>query len=258
VRWATIAAGVIEYEGKPAVIATLFDITDLKQAEAEKVKLYEERIAEEKKHLEEKDKIMMDLHDGIGGITTNISILSALALKTTDLEKIKKTFATIARLSREGVSEIRSFMQSLDAKELNWSTLAAELRRQGSGMVEPHNMSFTFEASVDDIEGQPGSLLWVNLFRVYKEALTNVIKHSQAGSVVVTLKINENSLQLTVRDDGIGWNEIKKNGRGLSNMRKRAEEVGGCVTLSAENGVRMQLEIPLSAAYPLPGNAMPK
>ena len=125
-------------------------------------------------------------------------------------------------------------------------------------MVEPHNMSFTFEASVDDIEGQPGSLLWVNLFRVYKEALTNVIKHSQAGSVVVTLKIHENSLQLTVRDDGIGWNEIKKNGRGLSNMKKRAEEVGGNVTLSAEKGVRVRLEIPLPAAYPLPVNAIPK
>lgn len=258
VRWVTVAAGIIEYEGKPAVIATLFDITELKQAEAEKVKLYEERIAEEKRHLEEKDKIMMDLHDGIGGITTNISILSALALKTTDLEKIKKTFATIARLSREGVAEIRSFMQSLDAKELNWSTLAAELRRQGSSMVEPHNMSFTFESSVDDIEGQPGSLLWVNLFRVYKETLTNVIKHSRAVSVVVTLKINKNSLQLTVRDDGIGWNEIKKDGRGLSNMKKRAEEMGGNVTLSAEKGVRVRLEIPLSAAYPLPGNAIPK
>jgi PAS domain S-box-containing protein len=253
VRWATTTAGVIEYEGKHAVIATLFDITDRKRAEVEKVKLYEERIAEEKKHLMEKDKLLMDLHDGIGGITTNIRILSALAQNATDTEHIRKTLGTISQLSLEGVSEIRSFMQSLDARELSWSALSPELRRQGAGMTEPHSMAFTLEASIADIEGRPGSLLWVNLFRIYKEALTNIIKHSRACSVDVTLKVDESRLQLTVQDDGIGWDEFRKSGRGLSNMKKRAEELGGGVTVSAEKGVRVSLNVPLPSKHPMPG-----
>lgn len=258
VRWVTIAAGLIEYEGKPAVIATLFDITDRKRAEAEKAKLYEERIAEEMRHLMEKDKILMDLHDGIGGITTNIHILSDLAQKATDLEHVRKTLAIISQLSREGVSEIRSFMQSLDVRELNWHTLSAELRRQGTGMLEPHNMAFTLEAFVADAEGRPGSLLWVNLFKIYKESLTNIVKHSQAGSVAVTLKVGENNLQLIVQDDGIGWNEVNKSGRGLSNMKKRAEELQGRMMLSAEKGVRVSLEIPLPLQYSTTGKVIPK
>jgi PAS domain S-box-containing protein len=256
VRWATVTAGVIEYEGKSAVIATLFDITDRKGAEAEKAKLYEDRIAEEKRHLAEKDKILMDLHDGIGGITTNIHILSDLAHKATDIEQVRKALATISQLSREGMSEIRSFMHSLDARELSWHTLSAELRRQGASMIEPHHMAFTLEASVGDAEGQPGSLLWVNLFRIYKESLTNIIKHSQAGSVAVTLKVDEKNLQLIVQDDGIGWNETQRYGRGLSNMKKRAEDLEGRVALSSVKGVRMSLEVPLALKYSTTGNAM--
>ncbi len=251
-RWGNLTAGVIEYEGGPAVIVTFFDITDRKRAEDETVRLYEQRIAEEKQHLFEKEKILMDLHDGIGGITTNISILSELAQKATDIEGIKKTLSTISRLSREGVSEIRSFMHSLDSRELNWRSLATELRSQGTNMVEPHRIAFTLEASLEDIQEQPGSLLWVNLFKIYKESLTNIIKHAKADSISVSLNVAKEGLLLDIIDNGIGWNEGRGNGRGLSNMKKRAEELGGKINLSSGGrGARVTLEIPLPIKYPI-------
>ncbi len=252
-RWVLLTTGIMQYQGKPAVMGTLFDITDRKRAEEEKVKLYEERIEEEKRHLMEKEKILMDLHDGIGGITTNISILSELGQKATDLEGIKKTLATISRLSREGVSEIRSFMQGLDSKELSWNALAAELRTQGSSILDPHGIRVAVETSVADVDEQPGSLLWVNLFRIYKEVLTNVIKHSRAGSVAVTLNVTGKGLFLIVQDDGIGWEEKGNRGRGLWNMKRRTEAVGGRVAISAEKGTRVSLEIPLPLKYPMRG-----
>jgi PAS domain S-box-containing protein len=253
VRWVYMTAGVIEYEGKPAIIGTLFDITDLKRAEEEKVRLYEERIAEERRHVMEKEKLLMDLHDGVGGITTNINILSEVAQKAGDIESIKETLATISGLSREGISEIRSFMQSLDTRELNWRTLATELRSQGTNMVEPHNIAFMIETATEDIPEQPGSLLWVNLFKIYKEALTNVIKHSKARAVAVTLRVDRDGLVLAVQDDGTGWRERPSSGRGLSNMKKRAEEIGGQVSFSSDKGTRVNIEIPIPLKYPVSG-----
>jgi len=253
VRWGNLSAAVIDYEGAPAVIVTFFDVTDRKHAEEETVKLYEKQIAEEKRHLVEKEKILMDLHDGIGGITTNISILSELAQKAEDIDKIKKTLSTISRLSREGISEIRSFMHSLDSRELNWRTLAAELRSQGINMVEPHGIDFSADTSVGEIDEQPGSLLWVNLFKIYKESLTNVIKHSGAHSVVVTLKVDAHGIDLSIQDDGKGWKENPNSGRGLSNMKKRAEEVGGRVSVSSLAGTRIWLTIPIPLKYPITG-----
>jgi PAS domain S-box-containing protein len=243
--WVTITTGFVEYEGKSAIIATLFDVTDRKRAEEEKTKLFEERIAEEQRHLVEKEKLLRDLHDGIGGITTNISILSELAQSATDIENVKKTLTTISQLSQEGISEIRSFMQSLDSKELNWHALAVELRNQGTTMVVPHRICFRVETSMDGAHEQPNSLLWVNLLKIYKEALTNVIKHSQAGSVTVMLNVDGKGLLFVVQDNGIGWGGNASRGRGLRSMKKRAQELGGGLTVSAaEKGTRVSLEIP--------------
>lgn len=215
----------------------------------------EERIAEKQRHLLEKEKLMMDLHDGIGGITTNISILSELSQREQNMANIKKTLATISQLSREGVSEIRSFMQSLDSRELTWQALAAEVRKQGAALVDPHNILFTAETSVEIVPESPGSLLWLNIIRIYKEALTNVIKHSEAGSVAVLLTVDLQRLVLIVQDDGIGLRENPAPGRGLPNMKKRAEEVGGRVTLAAaDRGTRVVLEIPFPVNYTIPTN----
>ncbi len=263
-RWATMTAGVIEYGGKPAIIATLFDITEWKRAEEAKVKFYEEsvmqyqgRIEEERRHRLEKEKILMDLHDGIGGITTNISILSELARKSTNHDVINKTLATISNLSREGMSEIRNFMHSLDSKELNWRTLAVELKNQGAHLVEPHRLHFAIETDIEeDLQDQPGSLVWANMFRIYKEALTNVIKHSKATAVAVTFRAHRNGVSLAIEDNGTGARTQRSGGRGLSNMKTRAGEIGGTVTILNEHGTRVHFELPLPLKYPAEGMAL--
>ena len=252
-RWVTTTAGIIDYEGSPAIIATLFDITDRKRAEEEKVKLYEERIREEERHLKEKESILMELHDGIGGITTNIGILSEVAQKSGDLAAVRGKLATISWLAREGVSEIRGFMRSLDTSQLSWHTLAAEVRNQGTTSLEPHNIAFSIETSIDEAApGQPGSLLCVNLYKIYKEALTNIIKHAKATSVMVTLSIGRDALQLTVQDNGISCGPADPPGRGLPNMRKRAAELGGAMTLSSVHGTRLSLALPITFHHALP------
>jgi PAS domain S-box-containing protein len=254
-RWVNMTAGIIEYQGEPAIIATLFDITARKHAEEEKenfykesVKQYQKRIEEEKRFRLEKEKILMDIHDGIGGITTNISILAELAQKASSLPDIKNTLSVISRLSKEGISEIRGFMHSLDYTDLNWRTMAAELRNQGTNMVEPHSISFDLETSFDETIEPPSSLLWVNLFKIYKEALTNVIKHSRAQAVKAKLQIVPEKLSLSIEDNGVGL-EQGKSGRGLSSMRTRAEELGGEVTILSDSGTRVLVELPIPIKY---------
>ena len=215
------------------------EIAERRRIEQEKDKLYNERITE-------KERLLMDLHDGVGGITTNIYLLSELSQKMQDIGSIKKTLITISQCSQEGISEIRNLMRSLDSNELNWQALAVALRSEGAAIVEPHGIRFTIETAVEDISVQPGSLLWVNLLRIYKEALTNVIKHAQAKSIAVTLNVNGHGLVLHVQDDGIGWDGNTKCGRGLSIMKKRAAEIRGTVIVAAlEKGTQVSVGIPI-------------
>ena len=243
------------FDGKGAVakfISIATDITHRKTAEEERVASYEQRLAMEKRHTREKEHLLMDLHDGIGGIATNISILSAVGREAADVDSMKNTLTSIRTLANEGISEVRSFMHSLDSKELTWRSLATELKYQGTQMVEPHGISFTFYAALSEVNEGPGSLFWVNLFKIYKEAITNVLKHAKADKVIVDLTVSRSGFRLTIQDNGIGWVDRGKIGRGIANIRKRTAQMGGAVTFSNDKGLLIELTMPLHFATVIP------
>ncbi len=192
-------------------------------------------------------KILMDIHDGIGGITTNICMLTEVALKASSQEDISKSLNTILELSREGMGEIRSLMYSLDRNDLNWHTLIAELRNRGTKTVEHHAIAFDLKAEIDESVTRPGSLLCLHLFRIYREALTNVIKHSKAKNVTVGFQVNKERISLTIRDNGLGYDHAAHSGkgRGVSNMKVRAAEIGGTVMFTSDAGTCVSVNIPL-------------
>jgi len=135
---------------------------------------------------------------------------------------------------REGITEIRGFMRSIDTSGLSWRMLAAEIRNQGNTMLEPHGIGCVFETVIDDdAAGEPGSLLCLNLFKIHKEALTNTIKHARATTVTVNLSVDNRGLRLMIGDNGIGCSRDDRKGRGLANIRKRAADLGGTVSLSS-------------------------
>ena len=120
-------------------------------------------------------------------------------------------------------------------------------------MVEPHKIKFTIETAIEDIQEQPGSLVWVNMFKIYKEALTNVIKHSKASSASVAFRVGRDGVFLAIEDNGVGVQGGRIGGRGLSNMKTRAGDIGGTVTVLAEQGTRVSFELPLPLKYPAEG-----
>jgi signal transduction histidine kinase len=202
-------------------------------------------LEEEKKHLEEKEKILRDLHDGIGGIMTNIGILSAIAQKPTPTKEVQEPLLTISELSREGLSEIRTIMHSLDDSSLTWEGLIGEMRSLGAKMIEANGMAFEMECPSCEGRRRPGSLLFLNLLRICKECLTNIIKHSGANRVQVRFEIGPEKIELRVQDDGVGIKgKGSKPGRGLSHMRARAADIGAAFSVSSGSGTTVHLEIP--------------
>jgi len=206
---------------------------------------------EEKNHLMEKEGILRDLHDGIGSIATNIGLLAELAQKSSSPDEIRKMLATISELSREELEEIRRYLRSLDARELSWQLLTTELRSQGRTMIEPHGVSFDITTSIEGVREQPGSLLWLNLFRIYKESLTNIIKHSRSSAVKVSLRVGPERLELAIADNGRGFSEEQGCGRGISHMTARAQQLGGMLTVTSGSGITVRLALPLPMRYSL-------
>ncbi|HXY54320.1 MAG TPA: PAS domain-containing protein [Nitrospirota bacterium] len=220
------------------------DITEQRQFEEERI--------EQKSLQRAMDKVLMDIHDGIGGITTNISLLSEVARKASSLEDIEKALKTISDLAREGMGEIRNLMYSLDREDLNWHSFAIELRSQGMKFLEPHAIAFTITSDVRDNVTNPGSHLCLNLLRIYQEALMNTIKHAKATNVAVTLQIDNDNLVLTIQDDGRGFKQsaLMGKGRGVGNIMTRIAQMHGTVTVTVtvtgDGGTCVSIKLPLS------------
>ncbi len=228
------------------------DITAQKRAMTLIRKEDERRIRDEEevKRLKERDKILKDLHDGIGGIITNVSLLSEMALNSADESYVMNTLGTISGLSREAMSELRNFMNILDYRRLDWHSVIADMRNFGNSMIGSNGLFFRLKASVSEDSAQPGSFLCLNIYRIYKEALTNVIKHSKANRVNVTIRVKPDIFVLLIHDDGVGFEQVWGDGRGILNMKSRAEEIGGNLSICCRKGTSIHLDLPIPLKYP--------
>lgn len=194
------------------------------------------------------ERVLMDIHDGIGGITTNISLLSAIAQKTSSPADVTKALSTISDLAGEGMGEIRNLMFSLDSDDLSWSTLVGEFKSHGAKRVEPHGIAFHMTTDLAEASARPTRLLCLHLFRIYREALTNVVKHSRAKNLLVSFRAGNGRLSVEIKDDGIGFGKtvLPNGGRGRGNMKARSAEIGGTITLTGDAGTCVAVDIPLT------------
>lgn len=196
----------------------------------------------------EKEAMLRDLHDGIGSVTTNIRLLAELGKK--DAARGARALSTIAELSAEGLAELRAFTQTLDDTQVTWPVLIAELRRFGGQLIEAHDKAFVLEASVDELAPAPGGVVTLALLRVFREALTNVVKHAQATRVDVRVVVKKDQLEFSLRDDGAGGGAGGgvDTGRGVKNMRARVEELGGALEVVSTPSRQLTLTLPLTSS----------
>ncbi len=84
------------------------------------------------------------------------------------------------------------------------------------------------------------------MFLVFKEALNNIIKHSGATEVRISLRIEPDSIRLVIEDNGRGFNAAtltEDKGNGLNNMKNRLQRLGGTVEILSEPGKGTRVEI---------------
>ena len=199
----------------------------------------------------ERSLLVTDLHDGIGAITANISFLARLAQKNRHNSSETEALETISSLSEQGLDEIRSYMNTLDEDYNEWVSVVADLRRYGAQTLEPHNLDFHFSSHIDEDVESVSSLVSLHLFRIFKEALTNILKHAGATAVVIDIKIDQKFSRLSIHDDGHGVvksssesNNSDSQHRGLASMKSRAERMGGSLRISELDGFTIHCTLP--------------
>ncbi|MCT2346630.1 sensor histidine kinase [Niallia taxi] len=190
---------------------------------------------------EERVRIARDLHDTLGHtlslLTLKSQLIGKLAVKSPELVRGEaKQMEEISRSALRQVRELVSDMRSI--------TIPEELA-ESKAILEAARIDCHIDAL--SVEYEQISPLTQNIVSLcLKEAVTNVVKHSNASSCHVKLKREAGKLKLKVTDDGKGFPaEGQAFGNGLKGMKERLEIIEGNLQLSTNSGTTLFIEIPI-------------
>ncbi len=205
----------------------------------------------------ERQRIARELHDGAGQILTGLGLGLAAVSETikTNTELAGQQLHTIRGLSGDALEELRRIIKDLRPAVLDDLGLVPAL----SGQVEEFQQRTGVSASLV-VEGKRIRLqpeVETVIFRIAQEALNNVAKHARAQHCVVELSFGESMLQLSVCDDGRGFDpavwlsegvEPPRHAWGLLGIQERVALIGGSCEIVSQPGAgaTIRVRVPLS------------
>jgi signal transduction histidine kinase len=190
---------------------------------------------------EERRRIARDLHDVVGQALTGAR-LTLLSVRdgVNDWPTVSRIQETLAALD-QAMSVVRTFTTELRPEALETMGLEAAIRWQVQRAGRDGGMDAAFESAEVPTHLRPD--IELACFRVFQEALTNVIRHASAHAVRVRLERRDEFIALVIEDDGVGFDvEAVMRGPdvgqrlGLDGMLERARLVGGSVVFTSRLG----------------------
>jgi signal transduction histidine kinase len=206
----------------------------------------------------ERKRIAADLHDGIGQTLSAIkfSLESALGVCAAKYgsQEIRR-FDDIILMMQRAVEEVRRISMDLHPSTLSDLGILPTI----AWFCREFRVIYTgirLETTINLDEKQVPAPLKTVIFRILQEALNNIVKHAKAQSVHLRLGISADSIELEIRDNGVGFDhkantahEGPKTGFGVTGMRERAEFSGGRLQIRSAPGQGTAVHV----SWPLQG-----
>lgn len=184
----------------------------------------------------ERERIARDLHDVLGHTLSLIILKSELASKLADRDpaRARDEIRDVERISREALSEVRQAVRGYRAGLQHELDGAAAMLRAAS-------IELTTQFAPVPLAAGQEAILALAL----REAVTNVVRHSEATHCAIDLGRIGDDIRLVVSDDGRGG--VKEDGAGISGMRERITALGGRVSRDGSRGTTLIVTLPLAS-----------
>ena len=200
-------------------------------------KRFEKEIAETQIEIREETlrNISWELHDNIGQLLT----LAKIQLQNATPENIKEVSETISK----GLTEVRSLSKLINPEAIKNIELKEAIQLE----IDRFNRLNFIKAKLIVIgKGEKiNSQSNIIIFRILQEFFSNTIKHSKASNLEVEMVFNDNQLEITAKDDGIGFSIIENSskGIGIENIKNRAKLIGASAVFlsNKEKGTSLKI-----------------
>jgi len=232
-RWVEMSGNRIDWDGKPASINFLTDVTDRRHNE-QALRNSQEQLKKFAAHLQnirEEERVLLarEIHDELGqiliAVKIDLGILKQNVLKGIDSERADNLlvkFNELSGLVDNTIHTARKIMTDLRPEVLDLLGFTEAVKQYLKTFEDRYKILCNFENNTKELT--LNSQQSVALFRIIQEALNNVIKHSKATDVKIKISHNEDKLTLEIRDNGVGFDEKQKknpDSYGLIGMQER-------------------------------------
>jgi PAS domain S-box-containing protein len=249
--------------GAKVLMAIITDLTYRKTAEATRARLLERLISAED---DERRRIARELHDETGQSLTALLVGLRTIADMTVHPEVRGAALRLRDVAANTVDDVGRLARGLHPAVLDDEGLAAAAARYVRDYVSWFGTPLDFVAG--DLDSpRLAPLTAATMYRLLQETLTNVARHAHARKVAVELTRDESSLELVVRDDGVGFeashSQGAASGLGLRGMRERVALLGGAIKIESTpgQGTVVRARIPArTARRPTPerGSRRPK
>ena len=196
---------------------------------------------------EERKLISRELHDQLGQLLTAVKIdLGSLKMWIDDKRILRLRIEKILDLISESIGTVKHLTSELRPHILDDLGLIAAIEWYASEFSQRTGIKLNLKLNK---EIEPENEFALVIFRIFQEAMTNIARHSKAGSAEIVLSRITKYILLVIHDDGTGLPEdVKLSSRsyGLLNMHERAKEIGGTLEIDSDpgQGTKIILRIP--------------
>lgn len=181
-------------------------------------------------------KIASNLHDEVGSLLTRITMFSDnLRYSKNSEEQRNLKLEKIAVLSRNAVASMSDVLWTIDSRNDFAGNLLDRMREHTEEMLFPLGIDVNFVLSGTDLKQHISSDMRGEIYLIFKEAVNNIVKHSQASRVDIRYQVNDKNFLLRITNNG-AKEDISdiSTGQGLSNMKMRAAKTGAEIDVKKE------------------------
>ena len=198
-----------------------------------------QRVEHQRAMEQERARIAQDLHDELGSGITEISMLATVAGSSSATGNGHgRPLEEIGDRARQMVTALDEIVWAMNPKHDSLSSLASYSCLYADRLLKLANITCQLKGAMDLPDRTVSSVHRHEFFLAFKEAITNVIRHSGAGEVRLGFRLIGNRLRLSIADNGRGLavETGARGGNGLANMRMRLEKMGGRFAIASQRG----------------------
>ena len=210
----------------------------LQAREAELAETYrrESDLVRREAHQAERQRLMRDMHDGVGSQLT--SMLFAARRGTLPQDQLVDSLQTV-------IEEIRLLIDSMDSAADSLAGALETFQQRAAKRLEAAGITLQFQPIPRDLLPASGPRDVLHILRILQEGIGNALRHAHCSRISIEVTPSGDAVlpvQVVIRDDGVGFPKDHVPGRGLANMETRAAAIGGRLTIDRSNpGVVLRL-----------------